>query len=59
MKILHAVATLSPETGGPAKACLEMAQAVARRGHELAIFTTDLGAPAEPAFPRAQRGSVP
>lgn len=41
MRILHVIATLEAESGGPAKACLEMAAAVARLGHEVDIFTTD------------------
>ena len=41
MKILHAIATLAPRDGGPSKACFEMARAVARRGHDVSIFTTD------------------
>jgi len=43
MDILHVIASLAPESGGPAKACLEMARATARRGHRVAIFTTDRG----------------
>ena len=35
MKILHVIANLAPRYGGPAKACVEMAQAVARLGHEV------------------------
>jgi glycosyltransferase involved in cell wall biosynthesis len=45
MNILHVIATLAPESGGPAQACLEMAMAVAARGHQVSIFTTDFGAP--------------
>ncbi|HXV23442.1 MAG TPA: glycosyltransferase, partial [Alphaproteobacteria bacterium] len=41
MRILHVIGDLAPESGGPAKACVEMARAVARRGHEVAIATTD------------------
>lgn len=48
MNILHVIATLAPESGGPAQACLEMATAVAARGHQVSIFTTDFGAPLEP-----------
>ena len=44
MKILHLIATLAPESGGPAQACLEMAAAVAARGHRVSIYTTDFGA---------------
>ena len=41
MKILHVISTLAPRDGGPSKACVEMARAVARRGHEITIFATD------------------
>ncbi len=41
MKILHVIASLSAETGGPAKTILEMAAIVAGRGHDVSIFTTD------------------
>jgi glycosyltransferase involved in cell wall biosynthesis len=45
VKILHVIADLAPASGGPAKACFEMARAVARRGHQLAVYTTDSGIP--------------
>jgi len=35
--------TLARESGGTAHACLDMAQATAERGHEVAIFATDYG----------------
>jgi glycosyltransferase involved in cell wall biosynthesis len=41
LRILHVLATLDPQSGGPAQACLEMAQSVAERGHAVSIFTTD------------------
>jgi len=41
MRILHVIATLDSESGGPATACIEMAQAVAELGHEVDIMTTD------------------
>jgi glycosyltransferase involved in cell wall biosynthesis len=41
MRILHVIGDLAPESGGPAKACVEMARAVARRGHQVSIATTD------------------
>ena len=43
MNILHVIASLAQETGGPAKAVLEMAEAVAGRGHTLTVFSTDFG----------------
>ena len=45
MKVLHAIASLSARYGGPSKACFEMARAVARHGHEVSIFTTNLDGP--------------
>lgn len=41
IKILHVIASLAVRTGGPAKAAIDMARAVARLGHEVAIYTTD------------------
>lgn len=40
MKILHLISDLDFESGGPAKACFEMAKAVAKKGHTVKIFTT-------------------
>ena len=40
IRILHVLASLALRTGGPAKAALDMARAVAKLGHEVAIFTT-------------------
>ena len=45
MRILHVMATLAARDGGPPKACFEMARAVARRGHEVSIFTTNADGP--------------
>ena len=45
MRILHVIGDLAPTSGGPAKAGFEMARALARRGHEVSIYTTDLGQP--------------
>ena len=55
MKILHVIGDLAPVSGGPAKACFEMARAVARRGHRLAIYTTDFGQAPGAARPAARR----
>jgi glycosyltransferase involved in cell wall biosynthesis len=52
LRILHIIGDLAPFSGGPAKAGFEMARAVARRGHEVAIYTTDFGQP--PDAPREQ-----
>lgn len=51
MKILHVIANLAPRYGGPAKACVAMAQAVARLGHEVSIYTTNQDGPGELAAP--------
>jgi len=45
LRILHVIGDLAPASGGPAKAGFEMARALARRGHEVSIYTTDLGQP--------------
>jgi glycosyltransferase involved in cell wall biosynthesis len=42
MKVLHVIAGLAPRNGGPHKAAPEMCRAMARRGHEMAIFTTNM-----------------
>jgi glycosyltransferase involved in cell wall biosynthesis len=41
MRILHVTWTLSPHNGGPAKAAIEMCGELARKGHEVALYTTD------------------
>ena len=41
MRILHAIAGMSPGDGGPTKAVFEMARAVARRGHQVTILATN------------------
>jgi len=43
MKIIHVIGSLAAETGGPAKAVVEMAASVARRGHDVEIYATDFG----------------
>ena len=43
MNLLHVISSLGIRYGGPSKACFEMARAVARRGHNVSIFTTDQG----------------
>jgi len=51
MRIIHVIANLAPRYGGPAKACVEMARAVARLGHEVKIYTTNQDGPGELAVP--------
>jgi glycosyltransferase involved in cell wall biosynthesis len=46
LRILHVIGDLAPASGGPTKAGFEMARALVRRGHEVAIYTTDFGQPA-------------
>ncbi len=41
MKVLHVLANVSPAAGGPAAAAEGMARAVAARGHEVTLCTTD------------------
>lgn len=43
MRVVHVISSLAPVLGGPPKACLEMARAVAARGHAVEIYTTDWG----------------
>lgn len=38
---MHVIASIAAKTGGPAKAVVDMARAVAARGHEVEIQTTD------------------
>ncbi len=41
IRILHVIASIAARTGGPAKAAVDMADAVAALGHDVAIYTTD------------------
>ena len=41
MRILHAISNLSPRAGGPPGAGMGMARAMVRRGHDVAIYTTN------------------
>ena len=41
MKILHVIANLSPEKGGPPKAALGLCRALARDGHVVTLYTTN------------------
>jgi len=45
MKILHVIGALGEKTGGAAIACLELCTALAARGHEVEIFTTNMDRP--------------
>ena len=39
MRILHVLPTLSPIYGGPPKACMDMAGIMAKRGHDVELYT--------------------
>ncbi len=41
IRILHVIASIAASTGGPARAVVDMARAVAARGHDVSIYTTD------------------
>ncbi len=50
MRILHVIAGLDRRDGGPPEACLQLCRELARRGHEVSIYSTDLtlrGSPTE------------
>lgn len=38
MRIIHVIDSLNEEAGGPAQACIEMATALARKGHRVSIY---------------------
>ena len=42
MRILHVIASLAPRYGGPSVACPAMCRELARRGHEVSIYTTNV-----------------
>ncbi len=54
MKILHVIANLAPRYGGPPKACIEMAQAMASLGHTVSIYTTNQDGSSELDVPTYQ-----
>ncbi len=45
MKIAHIVSTFPPRLGGMGEVCREEARRLARRGHQVEIFTMDYGEP--------------
>jgi glycosyltransferase involved in cell wall biosynthesis len=53
MRIVHLIGTLAERDGGPSRVCVDMARAVAARGHRVSIHSTDFGMPE-----RASRGPV-
>jgi glycosyltransferase involved in cell wall biosynthesis len=42
MRILQVVATLAPRTGGPSIACPELSRELARQGHQVSIYASDV-----------------
>src|SRR6516165_9343524 len=42
MRILQVVATLAPRQGGPSVACPELSQELARQGHQVSIYASDV-----------------
>mgnify|MGYP003667838428 CR=1 FL=1 len=51
MRIIHVIANLSAATGGPPKAVLGMTQGLARRGHDVTIYTTNFDGDADEDVP--------
>lgn len=45
MRIVHLIASLAEQHGGPSRVCVDMARAVARRGHRVSIHSTNFGIP--------------
>ena len=43
MRIVHVIASLAAEEGGPSRAVLDMAMATKARGAEVIVQTTDYG----------------
>lgn len=58
MNLLHVIADLERARGGPARACLDLARLMARRGHRVRILTSDRGLPEELRRP-APAGPAP
>ena len=43
MRIVHLIGTLAERDGGPSRVCVDMARAVAARGHQVSIHSTNHG----------------
>jgi len=54
MRILHVIASLAPRYGGPSVACPALCRELARRGHEVSIYTTNVGRDRLPDVPLDQ-----
>lgn len=60
MKILHTTFSIDPKMGGTTKVCMEIAVAMANRGHSVSIFSTDyLYDPADKASFQIQGLNIP
>jgi glycosyltransferase involved in cell wall biosynthesis len=59
MRILHVIADLERERGGPAQACIDLARLMARRGHAVRVVTSDRGWSPGFAEGLANRGAAP
>jgi glycosyltransferase involved in cell wall biosynthesis len=42
MRILHVISSVAPHFGGPSKAVVEMCRELARRGEDIALYTTNM-----------------
>jgi hypothetical protein len=42
VRVLHVTGALAPRLGGPTKAAIEMCEALAARGVDVTLFSTDL-----------------
>ena len=51
MRILHAISTLAPASGGPTEVLRHLASAQAAAGHEVIVCTTDRGNPVRERLP--------
>jgi glycosyltransferase involved in cell wall biosynthesis len=58
LRIVHVIGSLNPASGGPSKACVEMAQATAARGHDVSVHTTTHGLAARPSIDRPPLGTA-
>ncbi len=54
MRILHVIASIAPRYGGPSVACPALCQELARRGHEVSIYTTNVDGNGHQPIPLAK-----
>jgi glycosyltransferase involved in cell wall biosynthesis len=55
MRILHVIPALAPRFGGPPKVVMEMCRELAKRGEQVAIYTTNFDGPGTLKVPLRQR----